>query len=41
MLSTLVSRHRAELYNEPWVRGESFEAHKARLLKNQHSLSIW
>ncbi|CDO70501.1 hypothetical protein BN946_scf184569.g44 [Trametes cinnabarina] len=41
VLSTIISRYRVEVLEEPQFAGETFEQRKTRLLKSQHSLTVY
>ncbi|RPD56051.1 cytochrome P450, partial [Lentinus tigrinus ALCF2SS1-6] len=41
VLSLIISKYKVEVKDEPQFRGETFEQRKARLLKSQHSLTIY
>ncbi|OSD01453.1 cytochrome P450 [Trametes coccinea BRFM310] len=41
VLSTIISRYKVEVLEEPQFAGETFEQRKARLLKSQQSLTVY
>ncbi|KAI0760164.1 cytochrome P450 [Fomes fomentarius] len=41
VLTMIISRYKVEVRDEPQFAGETFEQRKARLLKSQHSLTVY